>query len=347
MRSCVAILIACAAAGAASARADCAGCHSVRVEDRLRDPVDRVASDVHGGHDLSCADCHGGDAGETTMRAHDPAQGFRGRTSGLGTVMLCGQCHGELAHRLRGGPHARLGAPSCTTCHGAHGVRTPRGEVEACGQCHSDRERVGDRLPIDQEAQWRQSVHGLLHRHMGTPDCSGCHGAHDARTGMAAVAACGRCHVEVRAGFDRGPHGARFAGLGVDDSVECHGEHAVRAPDASMLAGVRAVCARCHREEQEAFTRIRALAAQSERIEQARALPWADPRRRAVVEALHALDAPGLETALAQVPRAPAPPARPRPQPRVPLWVELGKAGGAVVLALGLLWLVRRSRRLP
>ncbi len=334
-------------------RADCAGCHAGRHEPWLRAPVALVAGDIHGEHG-GCSACHGGDPNETTMRAHDLARGFRGRTRGLATVLLCSGCHEEIGQDVRGGAHGialaedRFAA-SCTDCHAAHGVRAPRPLERNCTECHGNARRMAaSGLATDQARQWRASVHGLLHAagDERAPDCAGCHDPHRAQAGLAASASCASCHESVRAAFDRGPHARRFRELGFLDCTECHGSHEVRAADATLLRGVTAVCARCHRDGSEMFAEVRGLVEQSSGVEAARTLARDDPRRVRVIDALHALDVEGLAQAIEALPAARAPaPARRATTRALPPMFDLARALGAALFAFAILWLAQRWRR--
>ncbi len=120
----------------------CLPCH--RMEEPLgRTPPERYLGDVHG-QSLSqagssraptCADCHG---------AH--------RTRALSTEsshLVCGNCHTREYSYFQRGPHGRaldrLGEPSCTYCHGYHGIKATGIEeivgkvTDTCWKCHDVR----------------------------------------------------------------------------------------------------------------------------------------------------------------------------------------------------------------
>jgi nitrate/TMAO reductase-like tetraheme cytochrome c subunit len=309
----------------ARAEPTCVTCHLVRAEARLRAPAMREPTDVHGAGGIECVDCHGGDPDEPTARAHEAGRGFRGVPDALGVPQMCGRCH-DGSHRLvpaalaafRQGAHGRAlaagrDAPTCTDCHDAHGTtshdeagtRTHHDEVSAlCGDCHADPERMrASGLSTEVLEDWRGSVHHDALTEGGA-SCVDCHDAHRAATGLSAVR-CGDCHEAQRHAFDRGPHAHEYERLGFLDCVECHENHAIRMPDASMLEGRDAVCRRCHGAGQEALERVARLAAHAHEIDSVRAsLDREDPRRTAVIDALHALDADGLDQALAAIPAA-------------------------------------------
>ena len=370
---------------AAHARADrdegCRGCHSTRAEARLRAPVHQE-NDAHGRAGLGCTRCHGGDGSATDARAHDLAGGFRGVPDAIGVSQVCGRCHDgsrddapDVLAAFRAGAHGgaiahrRDGAASCTDCHGAHAIEGPDHAsspvararvVGTCTRCHADEERMAfagldPRIP----ERFAESVHGraLAEGSEDAPTCAGCHGAHQNGGGLEAAQACARCHEAIREAFDRGPHASAFTRLGFLDCAECHGSHEVRAADASLLAGLGAACERCHGEGQEIYARVVRLTESAERVDAAReAWPREDPRRIAVISAIHALDADALERALADAPAPPGPAeGRPRSAPRSddervrsarasgrgPVWL----VGALVVLAAVAILVVVRARK--
>lgn len=380
IRASVTLALIAASIGPSSVRADgaCVQCHAIRAEARLRDPAIEASGDAHGGHGVGCADCHGGDPSDRSARAHDFGQGFVGRPDGIGTAQLCGGCHDgsteapAVAEGYRASPHgvavsAGRPAATCTSCHGAHGVEPigPSTALARCVSCHADEERMrAAGLPADVFAEWSTSVHGSAFA-VGdgdAPTCIGCHDPHRNAAGLAAVSACGGCHPEAREAFDRGPHADAFERLGFLDCAECHGSHAIERPGRPMLTGLDAVCGRCHGRGRPTFERVRALAALTEGAARVRAQTQDDdPRRRALVTAVHALDPDGLARAVASV--APGDAAAPdrgpvgaegqqteteRPGPGRPrLWLRLAQALGLVLLALVAmrLWARWRYRR--
>lgn len=381
--ACVSIVVA-----PSPLRADetCQRCHAQLVEPRLRTPAYVLEPDVHGQAGITCSDCHGGDPGEASVRAHDLGAGFVGRPAPLAAASLCGRCHdGSTEHapavvlEYRAGRHGRTLAEgrlaaTCTSCHGAHGIERPRAAsdseddgaprelgsgdsrerrriVAACVACHSAPDVMrASGLPTNQAAQWARSVHGRAVEQGETraPDCASCHDPHENEAGLAAVRSCGGCHEELRAAFDRGPHAEQFARLGFLDCAECHGDHDVAPATGAMLVGITAVCTRCHGRGQEAFETVRAIASHAASLDRARdALPPDDPRRRAMIDALHALDPDGMAEAIAAAELG-EPEEEEERQETVTTGLAWGfglKASAAALLALAGLFLIRRSRR--
>lgn len=322
------------------ARADrdegCVECHAVRSEERLRAPIEQ-REDVHGRANLGCPRCHLGDPRASDARAHDLAGGFRGVPDAIGVAQVCGRCHDgsrddapAVLAAYRAGAHGtaiaqgRHEAARCTDCHGAHAVEpaddtsspTSRQRVVGtCTRCHGDAERMAMALLSPEvPRRFAESVHGraLAEGSEDAPTCADCHGAHQNGGGIEAAQACGGCHEEIRAAFDRGPHASAFTRLGFLDCTECHGSHEIRPADASLLEGLGAACERCHGAGQEIYARVERLMESADRIDAAReAWPAGDPRRVAVISAIHALDVDALRDALED---APEPAARETPR---------------------------------
>jgi hypothetical protein len=367
--------------GAARARAEerCIECHAGRSEARLRAPVIAAADDVHAAAGVGCAQCHGGDPEDPSARAHDLGGGFRGVPDAAGVAILCGTCHdgshqdaAAVLDAFRQGAHARAtaagraGAASCTSCHRAHGIThgddpaaptAYRRIVDLCASCHDDPAHMAaSGLPTDQSAAWRVSVHGraALGGERDAPVCTSCHDPHRGESGLVATDACGRCHADIRAAFDRGPHADAFARLGFVDCAECHGSHEVELADARLLEGLGAACARCHGEGQPVFERVRRLAGHASELDAARrSLPRGDPRRAAMISAVHALDVDGLAAALGEWEpsgdaAAPERSAGERAHAPPSAWrtfsLPIGAAIASVVLALLVFVALRRKR---
>ncbi|MCB9597289.1 MAG: cytochrome c3 family protein [Sandaracinaceae bacterium] len=366
----VALLLLAAPSAVARAQAACVACHRANVEPRLRMPVAMVAADAHGRAGVECVSCHGGDPDAPGAEAHDLAAGFVGRPGEVGSARVCGRCHDgsteapDVLEAYRVGRHARALAEGrtgagCSGCHGGHGIGASDDArarvVGVCGACHSDEARMeASGLPTNQAQQWAHSVHGaaVARGSEDAPVCASCHDPHANEAGLGAVAACGRCHEEARAAFDRGPHHDHYTPLGFLDCVECHGSHAIQPASGALLAGLDSVCLRCHGHEQPLFDDVRRIATLGPAIDQVRAdAERDDPVRREVIAALHALDVVALEEALDGVVVAPAPPepaattlrTRPRPAPPV---VSIVLTALVLLTALGLFgWAVSIWRR--
>ncbi|MHC4471683.1 MAG: hypothetical protein ACYTDY_10640 [Planctomycetota bacterium] len=222
----------------------CLTCHlDEDMEERGRRPALLFAEDAHGKAGLSCADCHGGlrDTNDF-MKAHSRKRaGFRGKADSLDATAICAECHESRERMERFGPlrlpidqagsfkksvHGRIAGvegferPSCSSCHGSHGVlpsTDPKSAVHptrvpaTCARCHQDlrymRAFTSARVRVDQLIEYRTSVHGekLEKGDVRVAVCSSCHESHDilpagdpsSSTHPLRVAeTCGRCHSD-------------------------------------------------------------------------------------------------------------------------------------------------------
>jgi hypothetical protein len=205
---------------------------------------------------------------------------------------FCGRCHSDPAYMKRFRPDTRVDqveeywtsghgkalkegnekVANCTRCHGSHGILradNPRSSVYptqvavTCGKCHADPEwmsgildRHGEPYPVDQVAEWRQSVHarGLIVKgDLTSPTCNDCHGNHGAAPpGLESVTfVCGQCHGREAELFRQSPKHAGFVrhneylvATGGEGCSACH----VEPEPASRLSGVKTLgeCTACH-----------------------------------------------------------------------------------------------------
>ncbi len=193
----------------ASAGDGCLACHR-GLGDK---PSEMFSHDVHARSGVTCAGCHGGDAGTDDMdRAMSKGAGFTGKPSGDGISAMCARCHADSARMsasrpgiptdqfasLMGSVHGRLSLNGkerivqCTTCHGAHGILpvsdphspvNPLNVVATCTSCHNDAKymrQYNPALAVDQLDKYRTSVHGLRNAAGDgrVAECASCHGSH-------------------------------------------------------------------------------------------------------------------------------------------------------------------------
>jgi predicted CXXCH cytochrome family protein len=258
----------------------CVGCHQA-VGGPMAKPLEDRKADVHAAKGVSCADCHGGDSARMDMEAMK-AKGFVGRPPRQDVPRFCARCHSDAAFMRPFNPAIRtdqlnqyqtsihgkrLAAGDtkvavCTDCHGVHGILPatniqsrvhPVRVAETCGRCHADAEHMkGYKIPTDQLALYRESVHGellLKRQDLAAPTCNKCHGNHGAFppevTSIAGV--CGQCHVINKELFLQSVHHTAFDRLKLPECVTCHSNHKIlRANDQMVGVGEKAVCIRCH-----------------------------------------------------------------------------------------------------
>lgn len=128
----------------------CAECHLVNATARSRAHLIDWQRSMHAASGVGCEACHGGDPGTVDpMRAHLSIKGDEDPGSPVSRAHLpdtCGKCHTRVAEQFKKSVHfvrlqsaAGLGAPTCSTCHGAAGAKLPKAEEVRvqCAQCHS------------------------------------------------------------------------------------------------------------------------------------------------------------------------------------------------------------------
>lgn len=274
-------------APAARAKDSCVECHAALAGD-LQKPALAYANDIHRREGFSCKDCHGGDpnADDPTV-AMDRAHGFLGKPARKAVPQLCARCHSDVGLMRRYNPRERVDqyaeyqtsvhgkliaagdetAATCVDCHSVHDIRAVKDPLapvhplrlpETCARCHSDAARMAKyKIPTDQFAQYRQSVHWEALAQRGdrsAPSCASCHGNHGAVPPQVSsvTAVCGTCHALMEDLYQKSPHSAVFSSMGLGGCVVCHGNHLVRVPSSGMLAGPNAVCKQCHEPDSEA-----------------------------------------------------------------------------------------------
>lgn len=210
----------------------CGGCHAdVRRMNPYGLPTDQLAqyrTSRHGeklaegdGDVATCADCHGAHG---ILKSRDPQSPVFPKN----VPATCARCHqdGDLMkrHGLKAtaprdygqSVHARLlleegdlSAPTCVTCHGAHGA-TPPGMPDiarACGKCH-----------VKEQEMFALTKHAALTETGEFRSCVSCHRNHLVRTKHEDIRkACSTCHGDetdpARVRFD-----AIFASIGLAHS---------------------------------------------------------------------------------------------------------------------------------
>ncbi len=209
---------------------NCVSCHRALSSERLSAPAVQFPGDVHGSAGFSCVACHGGDATIAGLGGMDPALGF-------------------------------IGTP------------TPEQIPHVCGRCHSDAEfmrRYDPSLRVDQEIEYRTSVHGrrlLEEGDQRVATCASCHGAHSIEPAsspqsrvhpLRVAETCGSCHsdstrmaeyaipTDQEREYRESIHWAKMsveADLSAPTCNDCHGNHGAAPPG---LEWVGNVCGNCH-----------------------------------------------------------------------------------------------------
>ena len=189
-------------------------------------PKEEFKESVHGKTgEVACTSCHGShnlrsliDPKSTIFRSNIP--------------QTCGLCHPDITKQFTESVHGVLAArgrsdsPTCTTCHGFHGIKTKvdpdspvnerRIALTTCPQCHAA-ERISKEykittLPVK---SYYDSFHGLSYRGGDTfsANCASCHGVHDILSSSDPKSminkgnlqkTCGSCHPGASENFAKG-----------------------------------------------------------------------------------------------------------------------------------------------
>jgi hypothetical protein len=189
-------------------------------------PKEEFKESVHGKTgEVTCTNCHGShnlrsliDPKSTIFRSNIPH--------------TCGSCHPDITQQFAESVHGVLAArgrsdsPTCTTCHGFHGIKTKvdpaspvnerRIALTTCPQCHAA-ERISKEYGITKGyvKSYRDSFHGLSYRGGDTfsANCASCHGVHDIRPSSDPKSmiykdnlqkTCGNCHPGASQDFAKG-----------------------------------------------------------------------------------------------------------------------------------------------
>src|SRR6266536_2977718 len=207
----------------------------------------KFTTSVHGEFNLKCTDCH-------TDVAADKITIAKGKLPGgdIGSEFH-DSIHGKA---LRGA--AKMSAPECTDCHGAHNMlpkSDPRSKVaranipDTCGSCHQPEFKA-----------YTNGMHGKMRQQgvLAAPGCTDCHSAHAiqqhevAAFQTGAINECGTCHHESLSTYRDTFHG-QVTALGYTRTAtcaSCHGAHDVLPPTnpASKVSKQNrlATCQQCH-----------------------------------------------------------------------------------------------------
>jgi hypothetical protein len=201
----------------------CASCHANAAYMRGFDPslatdqYSKYLTSVHGQRLAKgdtkvavCTDCHG-------LHGIRPPKDPRSSVYPLNVAQTCAHCHANAeymkpykiptdqyasykasAHYEDLTVNGDLSAPTCVTCHGAHGATPPgvSSVVNVCSTCHVFQAQLFDKSP-----------HKTAFDAMNLPGCVVCHSNHrivhpnDAFIGTGKGAVCTNCHSEGDPGY--------------------------------------------------------------------------------------------------------------------------------------------------
>ncbi|MGE5304171.1 MAG: cytochrome c3 family protein [Alphaproteobacteria bacterium] len=270
--------------GAQQAQEDsCATCHLALGVERLTKPAENYKTDIHAAKGFGCVACHGGDATKMGLEAMDKAKGYIGKPKPAQVIAVCGRCHSDPRFMRQYNPSLRVDQVSeyytsvhgrrlkeqndpkvatCASCHKPHSIRPPndpRSSVyplhvaDTCGGCHANAAYMAQyKIPTDQVAQYKKSVHYQLMTVKGdlsAPTCNDCHGNHGAAPpGISWVGnVCGQCHAVNMELFEKSRHAQIFVQMGTPGCATCHSNHDIAPATDSMLGiGGSAICGNCH-----------------------------------------------------------------------------------------------------
>ena len=181
----------------------CISCHrnqlvmSMKNGESLSLYVDQsmVGNSVHG--KLKCTECHVG-----FSKTVHPVRSFNSkRDYAILTADTCRKCHEEASKQFETSVHlsllktGNLKAPTCTDCHGAHGVASAKKDrtvgLTSCNKCHAD-----------MKPSYEASVHGMAFAkgNAEAPSCSSCHNAHNIESTTMTTKikdGCLKCHKDA------------------------------------------------------------------------------------------------------------------------------------------------------
>lgn len=197
---------------------DCGTCHE-ESEKIYKTSVHRLKAEI------SCKECHG-------YHYVAPLSNPKSATYRTNLVQTCGACHSQEGQQFAESVHGvglsrgRPNHPTCTTCHGTHGIK-PRSDPDSavherkiamttCPQCHAAEQITKEyRFTTKPVKSYYDSFHGLSYRGGDTfsANCASCHGVHDIRASSDPKSmihkdnlqkTCGNCHPKASVNFSRG-----------------------------------------------------------------------------------------------------------------------------------------------
>ncbi|MBI5300746.1 MAG: ammonia-forming cytochrome c nitrite reductase subunit c552 [Chloroflexi bacterium] len=256
----------------------CVTCHTTQAG-KSTQVVNDWKSSIHGERNVTCADCHGGDATKADKAAaHSFNAGYIGIPKIVDIPALCASCHARVEtmrqydvptdqwSKYQQSVHGQklaqgdVKVATCATCHESHATKKsddPTAKVYTlnvpalCASCHSNTEYMkGYNIPTNQYSLYIASVHGqaLLNKQdLRSPTCATCHSTHGAAPpGFDEVAnVCGSCHTATQQYYLQSVHANDKPGT--PKCVTCHGRYDVMTPTDDMFIGNSTrQCGSCH-----------------------------------------------------------------------------------------------------
>ncbi len=256
----------------------CVTCHTSQGGKSAELAKDWAAS-IHAERNVTCVDCHGGDASKSTKaEAHAASAGYVGTPKMVDIPALCASCHARVEtmrqydlptdqwSKYQESVHGKKLAQgdakvaTCFTCHDGHGTKKtndptakvyPLNVPALCGSCHANVELMKPyNIPTNQFELYAKSVHGqalLVKQDLRAPSCATCHGTHGAAPpGFQEVAnVCGSCHTATQEYYLKSVHASDKPGT--PKCVTCHGRYDVMTPSDDMFVGTGTrTCTSCH-----------------------------------------------------------------------------------------------------
>lgn len=278
----------------ASEEGYCMGCHGHEMSTEFKDGeklsllVETKELHASAHSSLSCSDCHFGFSSESHVR-----RAFKSRRDyTLAASAICCRCHFDKYSKTMESIHyamisqGNLKAPTCSDCHGAHGVSYVSDDrvnsARKCRGCHGDIYEI-----------YANSVHGAAlfgENNRDVPICVDCHSAHEIRDPLTREyheripELCSGCHGDVRVvgkyglstdvvktylsdfhgvtlSFYRKESGTPYKpARPIAVCTDCHGTHNITrttGPDATVVkANLVKKCRKCHEGATENFPDI-------------------------------------------------------------------------------------------
>jgi len=219
-----------------------------------------------------CSDCHGNHMIKSTKEPDVKTE----------ILSTCEKCHSEVVVKYKNSSHGKAFlnnepyGPSCTSCHGEHGINSVSSEnkfyglkeSEMCLDCHNEKKLyANNKEKFEHIKEYNKSAHYLAFKEGKTnsASCSDCHGSHEMLP-MSDVNSkiskknqpltCGQenCHRAVKNEFTGSIHQISIEKKENSDAPSCsgcHGSHQIlnKSQEGNLIAkrtGIVKLCSDCH-----------------------------------------------------------------------------------------------------